>query len=39
MYRRLYPNQYKSKSYPSRYKGDESGNNEMLLTVAREVGS
>ena len=30
MYKRLYPSWYKSRSYPSRYKGDDHGNNKML---------
>ena len=37
MYGRLYPSWYESRSYPSRYKGDGGGNNEMLVTVWLEV--
>ena len=39
MYRTLYPNWYKSRSYLSQYKGDEDGNHEMLVTVAKEIES
>ena len=37
MYKRLYPSWYKSRLYPSRYKEDEGGNNEMLVTVWLEA--
>ena len=37
MYKRLYPNWYKSKLYPSRYKRDECGNNKVLVTIELEV--
>ena len=37
MYRRLYPSWCKSRLYPSRYKRDKGGNNEMLVTVGLEA--
>ena len=33
MYRRLYPSWYEGRLYPSRYKRDEDGNDEVLVTV------
>ena len=37
MYRRLYSSWYKSKVYQSRYKGDEGGNDKLLVTVWLKV--
>ena len=37
IYERLYLSHYKSKLYPSWYKRDEGGDNEVLVTVWLEV--
>ena len=37
MYKRLYPNQYKSRLYLSWYERNEGGNNKILVTVQLEA--
>ena len=37
MYRRLYPSRYENRLYLSQYKRDESGDDEVLVTVWLEA--